>query len=529
MAYRKIEDILKAVNTNEITGAEVKFELYKRLPSMFINETVYIEDRDIPGSVARFKLWPEQEKALETFINHNRVIVLKARQLGLTWLALAYAVNMIVFNSGKSVATISQTEDDSKELVRRVQFILRHLPKWLIVHKNDPDEEKQKNVTGIWWEGSTLTATIHHPDAEPSTFKGFTSSPGAARSFTANLIILDEWAFHPMATKIWTAAYPTINRPTGGQVIGISTGEMGTLFEEIWNNADWEYAGAKGAAKNNFKGIFLPWNADPRRNREWYEQTKEDLPNTYRAEYPATPAEAFTVGEGAMFDEWDRDIHIVYGKDWYPPDDWRIVLAYDGGYNRAAAIWFAISNDGWAIAYREYYPYKKIDPEQAEDIRALSRDPNGVPERIDYIVADTSCWAKNKDTGKSTVEIFNEHGLRPMRKADKDRIMGWKRLHEWLKPITDEEGNVIEDRFGQPLAKLRFTTACPNTIRLFPGLKADEHKPDDLAPGQEDHLADCCRYFAMSRPRAKRSEKEEKNIRERRRRLIKPRSSVTGY
>jgi len=111
--------------------------------------------------------------------------------------------------------------------------------------------------------------------------------------------------------------YPTVNRPDGGQVIGISTADMGTLFEEIWN--------AAVAGENDFYPIFLPWHADPRRTREWYEQTKRNMPNTYRREYPATPEEAFTAGSGAFFPEWDHDVHVIDEPGWYPPKDWRIV------------------------------------------------------------------------------------------------------------------------------------------------------------------------------------------------------------
>jgi hypothetical protein len=499
----------------------VKKEYYSRNKEEFINDLVKIEDRDKPGVVIDFILWDEQEDVLELMEEKRRLIVLKARQLGLTWEALAFSVWKLLFNKGFSVNTVSQTEGDSKELVRRVGFILRHLPNWLVVNERAEEEDKQENITGITYKQQTLSININFPDGEPSVFKGFTSSPGAARSFTANIIILDEWAFHPDAKAIWDAAYPTINRPTGGKVIGISTGERGTFFEEMWNNAK--------AGRNSFTPIFLPWDVDPRRDREWYEQTKKDMPHTYRREYPSTPSDAFSAGSGAFFVEWDGNIHVPYGREWYPPHNWRIVLAYDGGYNQAAAMWFAISNDGWAIGYREYYPSHTTDPEQMEDIRKLSKDPDGVPEQIDYIIADTSCWAKNKDTGKNTVEIGEEHGIRPWRQADKDRIMGWRRFHEWLTPIKDEQGNYIKDRYGDILAKLRFTASCSNFIRLIPGMKENENKPDDLDSGQEDHLFDQARYFVMSRPKAKRSRKERERSRRKRRQKTKPRSSATGY
>ena len=499
----------------------LKNKVYEGNIKKFINEAVKIEDRDKPGVVIDFKLWEAQEDVLDLLTEEQRIIVLKARQLGLSWEALAYAVHNLVYNKGYSVNTVSQTEGDSKELVRRVDFILRHLPNWLIVSEKAEEEDKQENITGINFKTQKLEIVINHPDGESSTFKGFTSSPGAARSFTANAIILDEWAFHPDARSIWDAAYPTINRPTGGQVIGISTGERGTFFEEMWNNAK--------AGRNSFTPIFLPWDADPRRDREWLEQTKKDMPHTYRKEYPSTPSDAFSAGKGAFFLEWDARIHVPHGREWYPPLNWRIVLSYDGAYNQAAAKWYAISNDGWAICYREYYPSHTTDPEQMEEIRRLSKDPAGVPEQISCIIADTSCWAKNKDTGKSTVEIGEDKGLRPWRQADKDRIMGWRRLHEWLTPIKDEAGDYVKDRYGYPLAKLRFTASCSNTIRLIPGMKENENKPDDLDSGQEDHLFDCDRYFVMSRPRPKRSKKQKDYSHRERRRRTKPRSKVTGY
>jgi hypothetical protein len=509
----------------------LEYNFYLTFLENYLDDLVFIEDKDTPGIIVDFKLWDAQKKVLEIFKTKTRMICLKSRQLGLTWLALAYVSHMLVFNSGKTATGISQTESDSKELIRRLDFILRHLPTWLIVSEDEEPEEKAQNVTGITFKTHVLSITINHPNKqEPSKFKGITSSPGAARSFTDNLIILDEWAFHPEAEAIWTAAYPTINRPGGGgQVIGISTAERGTLFESIWDNATWEFGAEVGGAKNTFTGIFLPWSSDPRRDKEWYEQTKKDLPNTYRAEYPGTPSEAFTVGKGAFFPEWDPDIHIAFPKGWYPPSNWRIVIAYDGGYNRSACLWFAISNDGWAVAYREYYPSQVIDPLQAENIKQMSKDDKGAPEVISYVIADTSCWSPNQYTGESTKQIMESYGIRPWRQADKEHVTGWRNLHEWLQPLKNDNGEPILDCYGKPLARLRFTESCGNTLRLFPSLKSNEHKPDDIALHQEDHPADCCRYFVQSLPKANIDDKTKKKLEERRKKRIRPRSKVTGY
>ena len=70
--------------------------------------------------------------------------------------------------------------------------------------------------------------------------------------FTANLIILDEWAFQQYAEEIWTSGFPTVNRPGGGQVIGLSTMRLGTLFARLWQEGD------------AFHRIFLPWDTETR-------------------------------------------------------------------------------------------------------------------------------------------------------------------------------------------------------------------------------------------------------------------------
>lgn len=490
---------------------QARLELARRSCQRFITRYVKIEDRDAPDLAVPFEMWPDQLKALSVFLNERLVVVLKARQLGLSWLALAYAVWQLVFIAGFSVVALSRREEDSKELVRRVAFILRHLPPWMVRH----DKDVPAGYGGPVWDSTALTVTITHPGKEPAVFRAFPASADSGRSFTASLVILDEWAFHQWADDIWSAAYPTINRPTGGQVLGISTGKVGTLFEETWDGAM--------AGENGFAPVFLAWNADPRRTREWYEATKAALPKTYRAEYPATPEEAFTVGEGAAFPEWDKTIHAPHDADWYPPDGWKLVRGYDGGWTRACCKWYAIDPDGRAVCYREYYPSQIHDDVQAAEIVRLSKDPDGISEQISYTVADGSCWNKQPG-GLSTAETFAKAGIH-MRKADKDRENGAKRVHMWLKPFEDPKGDDEDDL----TATLTFTAACKNTIRTYPGLPADKHKPDDVDTDAEDHPYDVDRYFVMSRPVPKPDEKEQRRRARKRRRASQPRSSITGY
>ncbi|HOO12449.1 MAG TPA: terminase family protein, partial [Bacillota bacterium] len=274
------------LTTKAAAAAELKWRKAKKSCINFIRKYVYIEDRDAPELAVPFALWPKQAKVIEAFLVNRLTILLKSRQLGATWGSLAYAAWRLVFTPGYSVVALSKREDDAKELTRRMAFILRYLPRWMIREKKTAG----KNFSGPVWEATSLSIVITHTDGEQSTFTAMSSAPDSGRSFTSSLVILDEWAFQSYAEEIWAAAYPTVNRPTGGQVIGLSTNKRGSFFESLW----------KGAVKgeNGFTPIFLPWWTDPRRTKEWYEASKKALPHSYLQEYPATPEEALSAGEG---------------------------------------------------------------------------------------------------------------------------------------------------------------------------------------------------------------------------------------
>lgn len=455
---------------------ELEMRRMRKDKCYFIENYCHIENKDIPEQMELFKLWDGQKRALQAFDDYRLNITLKARQMGLTWLAISYGNQNSLFQPGYTVVCLSKTENDAKELIRRAKFQLENMPKWLI------RDRKGNADFPITYEATTLSLQFYHNGKESSRFIAMPAAKEAGRSFTANLVIIDEWAFQQWAHEIWTAAYPTINRPTGGKVIGISTGLRGTLFEELWNGAV--------AGENGFNPTFLPWSTDPRRTAKWYEETKKALPRSYRQEYPTNPEDSFTAGEGAFFSEWDQEIHVV--DHWRPPKHWTIIGAYDYGYvSRACYKWYAISPDGWARCYREYYPQRVKTSEQAQTIKAMSVHEDGTHETIEYSVADTQCWTPNAETGESISETFANNGV-PLIKADKEHASGWARLHEWLAPLEGSDGRMT--------ALLTFTKDCKNTIRTYPSLLIDENRPETLKANQEDHNQDVDRYFVMSRP-----------------------------
>lgn len=462
----------------------------------FIANWVWIEDKTAAEKVSRFGLWPAQWDALQAFLACRLIIALKARQLGFTWLALAYAVWRMVFKPGYTVVAVSKTDADAIELIdyRLAQILLPRLPGWLIRRKS----AIPRGWSGPTWEATKHELIIRHPNGALSRFRA-DAGADAGRSLTADLVLLDEWAANQWADQIWEAAYPTINRPGSspedGQVCIISTNKRATLFEEQVK------AAREGA--NGFRLLFWPWTADPRRNSEWYEATRAAMPQSYRQEYPATIDEALSAGEKTAFPEFDVAVHVV--KPFPIPAWWRRWRANDPGYSDPFAwYWLAADEDGNVYIYREFTRLpsdsKLSYSEQAARVAALSVVGTEVPgrppemawddeahelrpvqEHINFTVTGMDAFNAHPDTGKAHIDYYADGGLKgfikPVHGSGARAAMAatW---HEYLK--------VFDGPDGRPTARLKIFSTCRRLIEMLPQLVVDERNPEAVADGNDD-------------------------------------------
>jgi hypothetical protein len=475
-------------DVNELLKSKGKIEdvICKNDTAYFIREYVKIEDRDGEELAIPFQLWPAQAQVLKSFLSDRLIQVLKARQLGLTWLALAYSVWRMIYQSGYSVLALSKTEVDAKELVRRVTFILRNLPDWIISDKQ--------------YESTASTVTIKR-FKEPSVFQSFPASQDAGRSFTANLVILDEWAFQQWAREIWLAAFPSINRPTGGQVIGLSTIERGTLFEDIWTDP-----------KNGFRKIFLPWQSDPRRDEKWYESTRAALQDGVMSEYPATEEEAFAIPGGAFFAEYRTTIHnrsIQKIQDWYTR--YRVM---DYGLDALACYWIYLDSQGYGRIYREVHLEGLVISSAAYEVLKASGTPvPGTVAEWDILTPDEkkkiadketekfSCtyappdlFSTSSQTGRASSDVWRDNGIF-LTKTKNDFEQGCISMSEWLHQIEIKDEQTAE---VYKTARLTVDEGCaPVLCNSLLNIQKDKHNPKVYAkqPHGLTHSVDAIRYF----------------------------------
>ena len=184
--------------------------------------------------------------------------------------------------------------------------------------------------------------------------------------------------------------------------------------------------------------------------------------------------------DGQFFSEFDRKIHVC--KPFTIPKDWKIYRTRDYGLDMCACYWIAMDYHMNAYIYKELYEPNLIVSEAARKINEMT------DEKITIDYAPPDLWNRNKDTGKSTADIFAENG-QFLSKADNNRVTGWLAVHEWLKVFTDEQ--------EQLNTHLSIFSNCTNLIRTLPAVQFDEKNPNDVAtdPHELTHAPDALRYF----------------------------------
>ena len=243
-------------------------------PWHWIINYVRISD-PVKGNI-RFENWPHLKTLVAATFTESRIIVLKARQIGVSWIYAALALWFSRFRPNATIVVISKDGSASTRFKWRCDFINRNLPMWMTIpvgRNNDTEFEFPSNDSRIL---------------------SFAAGEEAGRSESASVVILDEWAFQEYARTIYTAILPTVEH---GKLIGISTANgKGNLFYEIWEKAS--------LGKNSFLPIFIKYNVRPGRDKAWWDKALKDAesPGKHRQEYPLTVADAFAVIQEPYFD-----------------------------------------------------------------------------------------------------------------------------------------------------------------------------------------------------------------------------------
>lgn len=229
-----------------------------------------------------FRLWPAQVEVVWTLQSVRQCVILKARQLGISWMVCGYVLWRSLFNSGQMVLLFSRGQLEADEMLRRVRVLYERMPDWF---RAACPLAREPNASQMEWANGSRVLSL------PATRH-------AGSSWTASLAVLDEAAKIQFADDLYTALKPTIDG--GGQLIVLSSANgVGNLFHKLWTRA------ASGVS--GFKAIFLPWWERPGRDQAWYDARVAESPDPtlVKQEYPSTSIDAFIASGRLRFDpEW---------------------------------------------------------------------------------------------------------------------------------------------------------------------------------------------------------------------------------
>lgn len=230
----------------------------------FVHFFVWLQDKQ-SGQWGHFHLWSAQKRLTRTLVSEDRVVVLKARQLGITWLVLAYCLWRLLFEDGIAILLFSVGQREAKDLIKRLRGMYERLPSWLR-HGEAPKGSLEFKLRN----GSSATSL-------PST---------AGDSYTAAVVFVDEADLVPDLGTLLERAEPTV--ADGGQLILGSRSDKDdpqSPFKET-------YRGAK-AGTNGWAAVFLSWRARPTRTQAWYDELAAGKDDDFMAgNYPETDEEA---------------------------------------------------------------------------------------------------------------------------------------------------------------------------------------------------------------------------------------------
>ena len=286
-------------------------------------------------------------------------------------------------------------------------------------------------------------------------------------------MIADEAAAHPYGAENYTAYRPTIS--AGGQYLCLSTAnpELGPagFYYDMWQTASDE------SADSPYSPVFVPWDARPDRDEEWLKTERAaytGFDQEFDSYYPDTPAAAFVGRSGLVYEQFNRDRHVVPVTSKEMPTSivpWdqciRRVAGVDwGGGDPTAVVMLGMDSKQHIHQYGEFYQRGALGLD--EIVGYIQRwDVRGA--RLSVVVCDPS--------ERFAIETMRSMGI-PARKGDNRRGEGIPQVAF----LIDHD-------------KLTISPECTNSIKEFAGYRwkksTDQNSKERYATTTPvDHHAD---------------------------------------
>ena len=193
-----------------------------------------------------------QQTVLRKFVEHNRIICLKARQVGLTTLVIAYFLYEMLFQPRAFCLLLSRGEEEAKELLVKMKDMYKMLPSWM-------RSKVTVNTKSEWrLENGSVT---------------FALSSARGDSYSATHVLIDEATLLHRANISLGQVLLNLEPTTGlsGKLFLISKSDKSRPVSTFNNMFNASYRG-----KSDYVSCFIPYYVVPGRTPDWYELKKAD-------------------------------------------------------------------------------------------------------------------------------------------------------------------------------------------------------------------------------------------------------------
>lgn len=258
-----------------MTQKEILTEYTKGLtdPVYIIENYLKAYDKTQNGYVP-FKLFPRQVHIIDAYMNHDKNIVTKPRQAGVSTTTAAFLSWRVGFASRKNpekILILANKQAMAFEFLDKVREFVQQLPRWLWGPDYYGSEENEKR--DIFVKNSQKEFELPNK----CRVKAVATSKDALRGYTPTFLVFDEAAFIDNGAEVFGAAMSSIS--TGGAVSLISTPNGN---DELYYNT-YDQAMKK---ENNFNIVEMRWYEDLRYNKdlEWVKDDERIKESEYTLE-----------------------------------------------------------------------------------------------------------------------------------------------------------------------------------------------------------------------------------------------------
>lgn len=265
---------------------EYRWRQYANDPKKFFRECVYVPAGESLGKGkgrVPLELFDYQQEVLSAFRDNRYLVVLKARQLGLTTMAMAYALWMLLFRPGSNIVLVSKNQTTADKALELLDFMYQFLPESVKVRGPKVENNAAKHHSYRFADGMVSQIT------------SYAATKTVAAGQTASLVIWDEAALAEYQDDVLRTLLPTTD--AGGSLIVFSTARGGhNTFARLFRDAE--------RGENQFVPLFYPWHVSRLVSAEDYEAKRRSLraePWLFYAEYPSSPDEAFRMSGRTRF------------------------------------------------------------------------------------------------------------------------------------------------------------------------------------------------------------------------------------